>query len=210
MALGRLDLPVFAAVAFDDAVVNFGGIGPAMAVVEGGDRLGQDFPDKVLADGVLRLPTAPDELLEVAAVAELHDDVDFGSLLVDYAVVVLHDVRVVQLPQDVHFRHDLLLLLLAHDSVVELLPHEHFLIAGSAHFLNFAKGACNREMNKILELCRRRILSRSRKPAGGSGEAEPQNQPCSPKIASRLPTRPIHLPCPISAITSYNFSCICF
>ena len=156
MALRRLDLPAFTAIAFDYAVVDLRGVGPAVAVVEGGDRLGQDFPDEVLANGVLRLAAAPDELLEVAAVTELHDDVDFGSLLVDYAVVVLHDVRVVQLPQDVHFRHDLLLLLLAHDSVVELLPHEHFLITGSAHFLNFAKGACNREMNKTLELGRRR------------------------------------------------------
>jgi hypothetical protein len=77
------------------AIVDLGSFGPAVAVVERWDRLRQNFPDKVFAYMVLGLATAPDELLEVAAVTKLHDYEDFRVLLVDYSIVVLHDVGVV-------------------------------------------------------------------------------------------------------------------
>lgn len=42
---------------------------------------------------------------QVTALAPLHDDVYGRTLLVQYAIVVLDNVRVVQLTQQVHFWH---------------------------------------------------------------------------------------------------------
>lgn len=106
------------------------------------DCLTEHLPNKVLPDGVVSLAAAPDELLEVAAIAVLHNDVYFGSLFVDDAVVVLDDVVVGQLPQDVHLGYYLLLLLFAHDPVIKFFPDENFVIAQSLYFLDFAEGTC--------------------------------------------------------------------
>ena len=72
---------------------------------------------------VLRLPAPPDELLEVATIAVLHDDENLCLLLVNDSIVVLDDVGVTQFAQNVYFRNYLLLLLLAHYTVIQLLPN---------------------------------------------------------------------------------------
>ena len=137
------------AVVFDYPIINFGGARPPVAVIQRRYRLAQYLPYKVLPNRVVRLAAPPNELLEVAAVAVLHDDVDFGSLLVDDAVVVLDDVVVGEFTQYIHLRHNLLLLLLAHDPIVQLLPHKYFLVADSAHFLDFAEGSCDRKIESV-------------------------------------------------------------
>lgn len=116
-------MPTFRMITLDHAIVDFGRICSAMAVVQGGDRLGQHFPDKVFANLILRLSTSSDKLLKIAAVAVLHDDVDFGSLLINYSIVVLDNVRVTKFAKDVYLRNNLLLLLFAHHTVVELFPN---------------------------------------------------------------------------------------
>jgi hypothetical protein len=52
----------------------------------------------------------------------LHYNVNFEGLLVNISIVIPHNVRVLQLTEDVDLSHNLLLLLLVHASVVEFLP----------------------------------------------------------------------------------------
>lgn len=61
---------------------------------------------------------------QISTFAELHHDIQSGVGAVNDAVVVSDDVRVSQLPQQVHFRHQHLLLRLRHGTVIQLLPHQ--------------------------------------------------------------------------------------
>lgn len=54
----------------------------------------------------------------------LHDNVQRGVSPVYDAVIVPHYVWVLELPQQVHLRHQHLLFTLCHGSVIQLLPHE--------------------------------------------------------------------------------------
>lgn len=53
----------------------------------------------------------------------LHDDENLSLLFVYDSIVVLYDVGVTQLAQNIHFRNYLLLLLLAHYTVIQLFPN---------------------------------------------------------------------------------------
>lgn len=61
---------------------------------------------------------------QVSALTELHHDIQSGVGAVNDAVVVSDNVRVSQLPQQIHFRHQHLLLHLCHGAVIQLLPHQ--------------------------------------------------------------------------------------
>ena len=76
-------------------VVNLSGLSSAVAVVEGAHGLGEYFPDKVLPNVVLRPAAASYQLLKVASVAVFLNDENLGLLLVDNAVNVLDNVRMV-------------------------------------------------------------------------------------------------------------------
>jgi hypothetical protein len=102
--------------------------------VEPANNLGEDLPDEFLANVVIGLNTSFDDSLQISSRTVLHDNVNFGVLLVHDAVVVLHNVRVLQLAQDVDLQDDLLLLLVVHFAVVEFLPYENLSIAHSLHF----------------------------------------------------------------------------
>lgn len=54
----------------------------------------------------------------------LHDNVQRGVGPVYDAVIVPHYVRVLELSQEVHLRHQHLLFALRHGAIVQLLPHE--------------------------------------------------------------------------------------
>lgn len=124
---------------FVDAIVNFRGFRSPVAVVQGTHCLREHFPNEVLANVFLRFAASSYELLQVAPIAVFHDDEDLRLLLIDQPVEVLHDVRVAELPQDVHLRHDLLLLLLAHDAIVQLLPYQNFPITNALYLLDLSK-----------------------------------------------------------------------
>ena len=138
-AVRTLTLPLFFALSLIYAVVDLISFCPSVAMVQCRNSLCEHFPNEVLADVVLGLSAPPDELLEVAAIAVLHYDEDLGSLLVYYSIVILHYVRVAQLAQNIDFRNNLLFFLFTHDSVIELLPNEHFAVRNSPHFLHFAE-----------------------------------------------------------------------
>ena len=74
------------------------------------------------------LSAPPYQLLEVAAVAVLHNYKDLSFLFVYDSVVVLDDISVAQLAQYIDFRNNLLFFFLAHDSVIEFFPDQHFAV----------------------------------------------------------------------------------
>ena len=82
------------------------------------NNLCEHFPDKVFIYWVGLALAMPHYFLKIATLAVLHDNVDFLSFLVDEMVVVLYDARVLQIAQNIHFGHDLLLLFFVHTSVV--------------------------------------------------------------------------------------------
>ena len=80
------------------------------------------------------LLTLPDNLLKISTLTKFHHYVDSELLLVYRSVIVLHDIRVLQFAQNVHFRHNLLLLLLVHLPIVELLPNHYTAINFAPYF----------------------------------------------------------------------------
>jgi hypothetical protein len=98
---------------------------PRVAVLERQQQLVADLPDHLLLDGRLRLLGLAQLSAQISPRAVLHDDVDLGGGLVDHPVHVPYDIGMVQLLQQVHLRHQLLLLAAAHLLEVDLLPHEH-------------------------------------------------------------------------------------
>ena len=97
----------------------------AMAGVKRRGDLSDDLPNFVLRDVLLVPFELLDELSHVPALAVLHYDEDLGLLLINNAIVVPDNVRVVELPQDVDLRDQLLLLFLIHLAIVELLPNKY-------------------------------------------------------------------------------------
>ena len=93
-----------------DSVVDLRCLCSPMTMIESRDCLSEDLPNEVFTDEVLRLPAPSDELLEVTAITVFHDDVDLGLLLVYQAVHVSHDMRMIELAQNVDLRNDLLFL----------------------------------------------------------------------------------------------------
>ena len=75
-----------------------------VALLQGEAHLKEDFPNNVLLDATLLPPAFFYVDSEVATSAVLHHDVDLGSGLVDYTVVVTHNVRVTELAEDVYLR----------------------------------------------------------------------------------------------------------
>lgn len=65
-----------------------------------------------------------DETGEVATFTVLHDNVQRGVGAIYDAVIVPHYVRVLELPKEVHLRHQHLLLTVCHGAIVQLLPHK--------------------------------------------------------------------------------------
>jgi len=74
----------------------------------------------------LLFPPAPlDNRSKITTLAVLHDDEDLGGVLVNDAVIVADDVLVTKLTEDINLRDQLDLLLLAHATVVDLLPGQN-------------------------------------------------------------------------------------
>ena len=89
---------------------------------------------------VLGLTAAPDQLLGVAAITELHYDEDFSIGFVDYSIIVFHYVGMIKFAQNVDLADNLLLLLFTHYTVVKLFPNKLFPIRNPPDLLNFSKG----------------------------------------------------------------------
>ena len=72
--------------------------------------------------------------------------------LVNNAVVVLHDERVSQPPQNVHFRDEKLLLVVPHRAVVDFFPGQYFAIRLAPHLAHDPKGSLVRGMRRMYVL----------------------------------------------------------
>ena len=75
---------------------------------------------------------------EVSSLAVFHDDVELAVTAVYDAVVVQNYVFVLQLTQQIHLRHEHLLLYVRHHAVVELLPHKD--LAGGKVYVTEGSG----------------------------------------------------------------------
>lgn len=69
--------------------------------------------------------TAVDEAGQISTLAVLHDYVQPGVCAIDYAVIISDYVWVLELSQEVHLRHQHLLLALLHGAIVQFLPHQN-------------------------------------------------------------------------------------
>lgn len=85
------------------AIIDFCAVSSAMTMEESGDRLCENFPDKGLADRLLRLSTPPNHLLEVTTVAIFHDYVYLCFLFIYCPIDVFDDMWMLQVPQNVNF-----------------------------------------------------------------------------------------------------------
>lgn len=81
-----------------------------------------------LSSHLLHLPlfdTLADETRQIATFTVLHDDVQHGITAVYNAVVVPHNVWVLEFPQEVDLWDQHLFLTLSHGAIIELLPHKN-------------------------------------------------------------------------------------
>ena len=105
---------------------------PSVAFIKCQDNLGENAPNEVLSDKCLRgsgLPALLNEFLEIASLADLHDQINRGVLLVDEFVIAPHNVLMLQFSQYVHLVDQLLLLFVVHAAVISLLPY-HLCVRG--------------------------------------------------------------------------------
>lgn len=61
----------------------------------------KDAPNSLLLDVLLGAQTALNDLLEVATLTILHHDVEFEVFLINAAIIVSHDVLVLEIAQDI-------------------------------------------------------------------------------------------------------------
>ena len=90
------------------------------------------FPDHGFVDPSLLAATLFYVSGKITSWAIFHDDVDLGLLLLDDAVIVSHNVWMPELAQDVDLCHQQVLLLLAHLTIIQHLPHEDAAVALTA------------------------------------------------------------------------------
>ena len=91
---------------------------------------------------IIRLNTPLDDSLKIPARTILHDNVNSGAALVHDAIMVLDDVRMLQLAQDIDLRYDLLLLFLIHLAIIELLPYKYLAITDPLNFTHKPEASC--------------------------------------------------------------------
>ena len=112
-----------------------------MAVVQGQQQLEADLPDDLLLDIAHNLLGFLQFGAQIPAGAVLHNDVHLRVYLVDHSVNVTHDVWVLQLLEEVHFGHQLLLLSAAHLLEIDLFPHQRLAALPRLHFPHHPEGA---------------------------------------------------------------------
>ena len=61
----------------------------------------KDAPNSLLLDVLLGAQTALNDLLEVTTLTILHHDVEFEVFLINAAIIVSHDVLVLEIAQDI-------------------------------------------------------------------------------------------------------------
>ena len=81
-----------------------------MALVESQDSLGENAPNKILSYvlATLTFSTLLDQLRQIAALTELHDQIDWSVLFVNKLVIASHDVVCLYFAEDLDFIVELL------------------------------------------------------------------------------------------------------
>lgn len=115
---------------------------PSVAEIKSAHNLRKNLPNKVLADEVIVLQTLADYLLQITTLAKLHDDVYLHVSFVNDAVIVAYYVWVPQFPQNIDLRHNLLLFLFVHFSIVELFPYKQLSVGLTFDFAYSTETTC--------------------------------------------------------------------
>ena len=116
----------------------------SVAEEEGTCNLGKNLPYEVFVDEVLCFDALLDNLLQIPALTVFHDDVNFEVSLVNAPVVVAHNVRMIQVSENIDFSDNLLLFLLVHLSVVKFFPDKNSTITYPPNFAHIAKASYDR------------------------------------------------------------------
>jgi len=119
-------------------------------LVDGDQQLVEHLPDDLLGHELVGLSALLDQLGQVAVFTLLHHDLDLLVALVDDAVLVAHDLLVVQVAQDVHLVDQLLPLLLVHVLLTNFLPHLLLLVLLRLHFDHRAERAFPDRLDSFL------------------------------------------------------------
>ena len=98
--------------------IDHGGLGAPMAVEEAGDDLSEDFPNEILEHVFLSLNAALDYVLEVATLAKLHYYKNFQVAFVNAAFIKAHNIRMLEVSQDINLCNDLLFLFVVHFAII--------------------------------------------------------------------------------------------
>ena len=78
------------------AIINFCAVSSTMTMKKCGNRLRKNLPNKWFTYRFLGLSTPSDHLLEVSAIAVLHDDVNLCFLFVNGSIDVFNDMGMLQ------------------------------------------------------------------------------------------------------------------
>ena len=112
-----------------------------MAEIESTNDLRKNFPNEFFTNVIVSLDAAFDYFLQVTTLTILHNYVDLKIWLVYNSVIIAHDVGVLQFPQNIDLRDNLLFFLFIHLAVVQFLPDKHFSIRLSFYLADNAKAA---------------------------------------------------------------------
>ncbi len=110
-----------------------------MAVIESKYKLKKELPNEILIEILSFFLDLGQHRTEISTWTVLHNYIDFGTLFVDYAIVILNNIFMIEFFQNVDFVDKLIFLLFAHGSVVDFLPDHGEPIRESPNFLNNSK-----------------------------------------------------------------------
>ena len=91
-----------------------------------------------------------DHARQVATSTELHHYEKPGTVFINHAVVVARNIWVPQLPQNINFGDEELLLAFAHRPIVNLLPDERFVIGNAPDLMHLAEAALTNLLNDLV------------------------------------------------------------
>lgn len=89
-----------------------------MTEIKSRNNLRKNLPNEFFTDEVVRLNTSLNNLLKIATLTVLHNDIDFEVAFVYYSVIVADYVRMLKFSQNIDFRNNLLLFFFIHFSVI--------------------------------------------------------------------------------------------
>lgn len=113
---------------------------PTMTIVKCLYQLVKDLPYGLFREVVLGLLAGFQQWTQITPCTVLHYDIDCRILLIHDAIVVLHNVWMVQRFQQIHLCDELLFLATVHRAITHFFPHQHATVRQTAYLLDNSEG----------------------------------------------------------------------